>query len=500
MIGRNIGGCPLNALSPTPEETGLVRSAARSVWLRCPPDQTDEKLKMSTNANPSPLKCAGRSAQLRLHKSGWLSAAGLAMAVAAAACLSAPSTYAQSQPPPSLQPHFVPTEPANSPLGVAFGIKPGRVAWEFDPKATSWDGLSVSPGWWDDSNTHPAVVDKMLADVIMSVGDATNVRESWARIFTDFNNRKGRGNVGYTKGEKIVIKLNLNQVHDHGDGAKDSYIAPQLVQALLGQLVEQVGAAPADITFYDAIRHVPVTIFDRCTKLYPGVHFVDTTGTDGRGKAVPDLAKPLVLSQGGETFYFPTCVTQAQYMINFAGLKGHYLAGMTVCAKNHLGSFFKPDGTPGARDLHSTIAVESSGGRRGPQTIQAMGSYNSLVDLNGHDQTGGKTILYLIDGLYATKHNEYRLDPSCKWTSAPFNNNWTSSLLASQDGVAIDSVALDFLRNEPTLSKIVAGPAVDNYLHEMAQANNPPSKTVYDPAKRDRKSTRLNSSHLGISY
>jgi hypothetical protein len=43
-------------------------------------------------------------------------------------------------------------------------------------------------------------------------------------------------------------------------------------------------------------------------------------------------------------------------------------------------------------------------------------------------------------------------------------------------------VALDFLRNEPTLATIVTG-AVDNYLHEMALANQPPSKTVYDPEK-----------------
>jgi hypothetical protein len=111
-----------------------------------------------------------------------------------------------------------------------------------------------------------------------------------------------------------------------------------------------------------------------------------------------------------------------------------------------------------------------------------MGTYNSLVDLIGHKELGGKTVLYLIDGLYASKHNEYRLDPTCKWESAPFNGHWTSSLFASQDGIAIDSVALDFLRSEPTLSTIVTG-AVDNYLHEAAQANKPPSKTVYDPNK-----------------
>lgn len=55
-------------------------------------------------------------------------------------------------------------------------------------------------------------------------------------------------------------------------------------------------------------------------------------------------------------------------------------------------------------------------------------------------------------------------------------------MFASQNGVAVDSVALDFLRNEPTLATIVTG-AVDNYLHEMAQADQAPSKTVYDPAK-----------------
>jgi uncharacterized protein (DUF362 family) len=323
----------------------------------------------------------------------------------------------------------------------------------------------------------------MLSDTIRSVGNATSDKSAWNKIFTDFNQRKGRGAVGYKPGEKVVLKLNLNQVHDHGNGADASYVAPQLVQALLRQLVKEGGVAPADITCYDAIRHVPATIFDRATKEFPGVHFADSTGTDGREKAVPDMTKPLVLSEGGTTFYFPTCVTQAEYMINVAGLKGHTLAGMTVCAKNHLGSVFTADGKPGARDLHPSIAVKGGRGGRGPSIPpQGMGAYNGLVDLNGHQQTGGKTILYIIDGIYATKHNEYRLNTTAKWESAPFNNNWTASLLVSQDGVAIDSVALDFLRNEPTLATIVTG-AVDNYLHEMAQANQAPSKTVYDPEK-----------------
>jgi len=46
----------------------------------------------------------------------------------------------------------------------------------------------------------------------------------------------------------------------------------------------------------------------------------------------------------------------------------------------------------------------------------------------------------------------------------------------SQDTVAIDSVGLDFINMEHTLWN-----NADNYLHEMAQADDPPSGTFYDP-------------------
>ncbi|MEJ2616288.1 MAG: T9SS type A sorting domain-containing protein, partial [Ignavibacteriaceae bacterium] len=63
------------------------------------------------------------------------------------------------------------------------------------------------------------------------------------------------------------------------------------------------------------------------------------------------------------------------------------------------------------------------------------------------------------------------------WSAAPFNGGPASSLFMSQDIVAIESVLLDFLRSE---GAVPAG-TPDNYLHEAAQADNPPSGTVYDP-------------------
>lgn len=116
-----------------------------------------------------------------------------------------------------------------------------------------------------------------------------------------------------------------------------------------------------------------------------------------------------------------------------------------------------------------------------------MGSYNCLVDLIGHPHLGGKTLLYMIDGLYAARRQKAEVI-----RFASFGDRWTSSLFVSQDPVAIDSVALDFIRNEPRATDC-RGRGVDNYLHEAALANDPPSQVVYNP---DGHGKRLES--LGV--
>ena len=96
-----------------------------------------------------------------------------------------------------------------------------------------------------------------------------------------------------------------------------------------------------------------------------------------------------------------------------------------------------------------------------------------------HQHLGGKTMLYMLDGLYTAEHNEGKLI-----RFASFGDSWAASLFLSQDPVAIDSVGLDFLRNEPRATQVRGNP--DNFLHEAALANKPPSGTVYDP-ERDGK-------------
>ena len=117
-------------------------------------------------------------------------------------------------------------------------------------------------------------------------------------------------------------------------------------------------------------------------------------------------------------------------------------------------------------NMHESITVRQ----------RPMGTYNALVDLMGHKDLGGKTVLYLIDGLYVTPQQN---DRPQRWQSPPFSGHWPASLFVSQDPVAIESVAVDFSAAEKTADRMVG--AVDNYLHEAALAHRPPSGTRYDP-------------------
>jgi hypothetical protein len=119
-----------------------------------------------------------------------------------------------------------------------------------------------------------------------------------------------------------------------------------------------------------------------------------------------------------------------------------------------------------------------------PRPPRPMGSYEALVDLIGYKHLGGKTILYIVDALYGALNMGTSVSNSPKWRMEPFDNDWPSSLFVSQDPVAIDSVCVDFIRSEPTMTYTAAPDnysTADDYLHEAAMAHDAPSGTFYDP-------------------
>ena len=387
---------------------------------------------------------------------------------------------------------------SNTPIGIAKGIHPGRVVWVHDPDATDWAG----PGdghWWQSNHTDQAVVEQMMSRAIRALsGEKTEVA-AWNRLFEHFNETHGRGKSGYKKGEKIVVKVNyvgciqvwrgdnVTSIDDYNlRNADYMNTSPQVIIALLRQLVNEVGVHEADITVGDTLCYFPNEFYNMCYKEFPNVRYLEYLGKFGRTGA--KLSKvPFYWStpdaEGKKQDFVPASYVEATYLINLANLKSHNdMAGITLCAKNHYGSLVrKPARQSEYYDMHKDLPFNTPG----------MGHYRPLVDLMGHKHIGGKTLLYLIDGLYAGQHAKERAPR--KWNSSPFNGDWSSSLFASQDPVAIDAVGYDFLWNEWDDGSHRSG--TNDYLIEAALTDKPPSGTFYDP-DHDGDVNRLES--LGV--
>jgi hypothetical protein len=260
--------------------------------------------------------------------------------------------------------------------------------------------------------------------------------------------------------------------------------SPQMIVALLRQLVNVVGVAESDITVGDTTQSFPTHYWDYCHTEFPYVHYLAKKGDLSRRDPVSSYGKdcevPFFWSTSGANGkrqdYLPVSYAEATYLINFACLKGHS-SGITLCAKNHYGSFIRLPPAAGYYNLHLSLPNQ--------QWSPGTGQYRTHVDIMGHPHLGGKTLLNLIDGLYGGYYWE---GMPFKWYMEPFGGDWPSSLFASQDPVAIDSVGYDFLLQEwpDIVSGGIGAPGsleggAEDHLHEAALAYNPPSGTFYDP-------------------
>lgn len=352
---------------------------------------------------------------------------------------------------------FTPIDKPNTPMGTGRGIHPGRVAWAYDPLAAAWDGRH---GLYSDAdNNSQTRVEDMMEGVIRALTNQTTIGGAWDELFRTFNQKKGKGSTGYRKGEKIAVKINLN---DNG-GSNIIDATPQSVYSLLYQLIEVVGVPQECITVYDAQRRGISAVYTYVEPIYPNVNYQNWGGF------VPDVIRYSSEITDAGARSLARAAYEADYMINMALLKRHSeptkkwrdsagQTGITSTGKNQFGS------VGNVPPLHLSIRDWSS--------FRGMGTYNCIVDLMAHERLGGNTLVYLVDGMYVNpKHN----GKAFRFKRAPFNNGWTSSFFASNDQVAIESVVLDFIYSELPL------PAnADNFLHEAANIGNPPSGIQYE--------------------
>jgi hypothetical protein len=234
-----------------------------------------------------------------------------------------------------------------APVGTGRGISPGRVVWVRDPKAVSWN---LTGSWWDDAYNNQAAIDGMVSRSIQWLSNQKSDAQAWTALFRYFNRRHGRGDTGYKPGEKIAIKLNLNNTTGHGTIDRLN-TSPHLTLSLVKQLVNEAHVRPADITVMDPSRFITANLYDKIHAVYPDVVFVDHIGGDGRVKA-GFQAKAIPFSiAGANCDGIATAAIAATYLIDASVLKGHVGSGVTLSAKNLFGlTSIDPDWRKNAHD------------------------------------------------------------------------------------------------------------------------------------------------------
>ena len=373
-------------------------------------------------------------------------------------------------------------EGPNRPMGAGKGIFPGRVVWVHDADATDED-YNGGGDWFSSKRTDLEVVQAMFSKGMQNLTGTENDADAWDALFRNFNEEHERGDRGYEKGEKIAIKINLNGTYQ---GDENINTSPQVCYSLLDHLVNVVGVSQSDISIGDTNVPPNPKMYRLVLDNFPRVNFYDRIG---RYKSPqPSRGNVIFASDGGKSNPLPRSYLEASYLINVPVFKKHHRAGISLAAKNHFGSVaaFNENG---AWDWHYGLPVPEGGA---DMSNGGYGVYRCLVDFMGHKDLGGKTLLYLVDGLWGSVNWGH---PAVKWRMSPFNGDWPSSLFLSQDPVAVESVGFDFLFHEFDRDNPAEGkydprddhgpfphyPGVDDYLHQAADSQNWPAGFVYDP-------------------
>jgi hypothetical protein len=412
----------------------------------------------------------------------------------------------------------------NQPMGVARGIFPGRVVWIHNSNAVNQKCKpdSLNHAWWAAENNNQSTIDSMVSAAIDSLTGQKSDSAAWQALFQYNNAARGKGAVGYVAGEKIFIKINecsawggnfnattLAKVNGGQYGMSET--TPAMALSVLHQLVDIAHIAQTDIYIGDPIRNIYKEWYAQWQPKYPNVHYIGYGNYASLGRERVKASKTnlihysdrgTVLHPNSNSYSIATVDTtkkiwndtlysvfdDAEYLINLPQLKGHMRAGITLFAKNHFGSHTRGDASHLHQGLPCPVEMENDTSRFG------YGLYRIQVDLMTHSPLRKKNLIFLLDGLWGTNFEQNK---PVKWQMAPFNNTYSSSVLASLDNVGIESVAYDFLRSEFTVARSKLIPTtsgyphadhafpqmrgLDDYLHQAADSANWPKGIKYDP-------------------
>ena len=293
----------------------------------------------------------------------------------------------------------------------------------------------------DDVNPHSYLdsinkdeLDRMLEKGIKRFTGHDDILSAWLDILS-----------GYKPGDIIAIKPNFNMLNH---GYKFTITSPQLINAVIKQLVSAVGVNPEEIYLYDLCKKIPEDIV-RNRIDYP-INYVERM----LSKTILDKAKirahygpasadtgarinmreSIVDSKGKHVqCYIPKVITQAQHVINLPLLSNHIFISNSGALKNHYGTvrFSNYHSFPGI--LHGNVLNKS------------------ISEINNHPQIRYKTRIIIADGLFGVFD---RGDGKGKRKWQSLNNDFPKSIFISKDPVAIDSVMAVMILQERKMKKL----------------------------------------------
>ena len=326
-------------------------------------------------------------------------------------------------------------------------------------------------------------------------------------MFKYFNEKKKNKKTGYTKGEKIFIKINQGQsrwllsqsdkdtgfaiprtIQKGQERIKGSLIptetGPYAVLELLRELVSEAGVDQADISIGDPMCPIWAHNYNVWINEFPNVKYLDKFST-GFGRTLTKVTEiPLVYysdKNANDKLY--DVIENADYMITMAVLKCHGAAGVSLTTKSNFGNIGKPT----AGHLHYSHVANR---REGVPTNTGYNKYRIFVDLMGSKFLGQNTLFWFVEGLFGGGASEIK--GPVKYFMSPFNNDWSNSMFMSLDPVALESVGYDFLRAEwdgvhkhdavnNEWESMPNAYGVDDYMHQAADTANWPQGIKYDP-------------------
>lgn len=306
------------------------------------------------------------------------------------------------------------------------GLYDNRVVRIHCSRAQDWD-FNNAPGNRPYDSLDASAINDMIEQGLRDLAGENSTPAAWNAIM------RHKNPAGYQAGQKVAIKVNNN--NQGGDPEGQPNTDPIVIKAVIAGL-KSIGVAESDITCYDAVRRQLARQRDAVKATYPNVVF------QGAWEGITWNDSERVVFEETSNQRLPTCLTNADHLINLHLFKGHG-PGVTGSMKNHFGTIEDPDTLHTWRNTGAVIA-----------------------EISNNPHVKNKSRLLLTEAIFGHSDNEWEVSRRFNRTNL-YPEGTPNSVFLSTNPVCLDSVLYDHIGAEAAYNAEYHGP--DTWLHIAAE-------------------------------